>query len=142
MSRWPPLFLWIVALNASAIDDERVIQEMARRTTLTTDEIRAEYKTGCESGNTISMRICASFNALAADLELNDTYKSVLKTLDKDARAKLLKAQRAWIVYRDATCDYESNRGGSADGLYFSSCKETLTRDRTKRLIETAPESE
>lgn len=132
------LLLMLVTCTAHAIDDERVIGEMARRTNLDISEIREHYKTGCESGVTFSMRICASFHFIAADLELNDTYQALLKRLSKSSKDKLVKAQRAWVTFRDLNCEFDSSgwEGGSGQPIIFSSCRQTVTEARTKELTE------
>jgi uncharacterized protein YecT (DUF1311 family) len=142
MRRLLLIALSFLAFSANAVDDERVIKEMLRNSSLTREEVIAHYKTGCESGLTYPMRICAAFSFFAADLELNDTYKDILKSLDKEHKARLVRAQRAWIAYRDATCIYESSRGGSTDGMYNSSCRELLTKDQISRLLQNSPVGE
>ncbi|NNC73140.1 MAG: DUF1311 domain-containing protein [Sphingomonadaceae bacterium] len=48
----------------------------------------------------------------------------------------LLKAQRAWIEYRDAHCQSEGYwaRGGPLEPLLVSTCKTRLTEERTEQL--------
>lgn len=48
----------------------------------------------------------------------------------------LLKAQRAWISYRDAQCTSEGfyARGGTLQPLLISTCKTRLTEERTRQL--------
>ena len=84
-----------------------------------------------------------------ADETLNQVYKQVRKyvrTLDKDyaendsnlvgAEKALLKAQRAWIDYRDGQCELAGfyARGGSLETLLVANCQTELTRQRTKEL--------
>lgn len=143
--RWRAFILhwWLLPIlcafsaAANAIDDERVIKHMARHTSLSVEQIRADYRSGCESGNTSSMTICASFHFFAADLELNDTYRQLMKQLTtKSARDKLAKAQRAWVIFRDITCEYESEgwSGVSGQGMSYLSCKQAVTETRTSQL--------
>ena len=77
-----------------------------------------------------------------ADRNLNTTYKQLLGKLDKQSKAKLLTAQRAWLAYRDAdallTGDIDA-RGGSMQGMLVALRKRELTISRTadfKRMIE------
>ena len=77
-----------------------------------------------------------------ADRNLNTTYKQLLGKLDKQSKAKLLTAQRAWLAYRDAdallTGDIDA-RGGSMEGMLVALRKRELTISRTadfKRMIE------
>ena len=55
----------------------------------------------------------------------------------------LLKAQRAWIDYRDGQCEAEGAQfaGGSIRPLITISCKTTLTRKRTEELLQMMQEN-
>jgi uncharacterized protein YecT (DUF1311 family) len=92
------------------------------------------------------MNICAQEDFQAADKELNTKYKQardLTRKRDegsdvelKGADEALVRAQRAWIAYRDAQCDSAAfqSRGGSMQPLVLSSCKANLTRARVKEL--------
>jgi uncharacterized protein YecT (DUF1311 family) len=68
-----------------------------------------------------------------------------MKTWDADAEANLkgaedalVKAQRAWVAYRDAQCasyGYQA-RGGSMEPQLIYGCQADLTRKRTAELKE------
>jgi len=138
MLRW--IFaLGLIAVNAWAVDEDRVIKEMTRNSDLTTEEIRASYKDGCSSGYYRQMLICTSFGYTAADLELNELYKKILRQLTtKSAKAKLLQAQRAWITYRDKNCVFEADgySGGHDWSIVFIGCQATATHQRISKLNE------
>lgn len=96
------------------------------------------------------MNYCAAKDYEAADAELNAVWKDAvaaavqydkdLKEMGDDGRPgyedTLRKAQRAWITYRDAWCDYEGfeARGGTLEPLLIAGCLADLTRTRTKDL--------
>ena len=129
----------VTSFNAYAVDDEVVIKEMANRTTLRIEEIRMHYKTGCDSGITPYMNICSSYHNVAADMELNEVYQALIKQLTtKQAKEKLVKAQRVWLSFRDLTCDYESDGwvGGTGESMNVLSCKARITGARTNQLKE------
>jgi uncharacterized protein YecT (DUF1311 family) len=131
--------LCLVPFCAHSIDDELVIKEMARKTGIPITDIRANYKSGCDSGVQSLMNICASFYYNAADMELNETYQALMKQLTtKTAREKLIKAQRAWIAFRDLECEYSSDgwSGGSGHGMIVVSCYASLSKERTAHLKE------
>lgn len=67
-----------------------------------------------------------------ADRRLNAAYKKLLALEDATAQAKLRKAQRAWIAFRDAEAQYaaDANRGGSAAGLQYAAAIANLTERR------------
>lgn len=73
-----------------------------------------------------------------ADQALNLTFKKVQKRLDDDAggKARLVKAQRAWIAFRNAECTFRSSGddGGSAAPMVAAGCQADLTKDRTRQL--------
>lgn len=92
------------------------------------------------------MNICADRDFQAADKELNAVYKKARAAMAasdaeldealKGAEKALLKAQRAWVDYRDGECEAEGfqARGGSMEPMLVSGCRATLTRQRTKEL--------
>ena len=55
--------------------------------------------------STAGMIQCAAAELKTQDARLNRAYQAALKRLDKPRqKAALQKAQRAWIVFRDADC--------------------------------------
>lgn len=92
------------------------------------------------------MTICAGQDLADADKALNAQYqvtRRVLKERDADASTELkggvealVKAQRAWLAYRDAQCasvGFQA-RGGSMEPMLISMCEADLTRKRTAEL--------
>jgi uncharacterized protein YecT (DUF1311 family) len=69
---------------------------------------------------------------------MNRLYKAALaEAKDFGYQDSLVRAQRAWLAYRDAACVFEGKMGaggGTAEGLYILSCKEELTAERADRL--------
>ena len=74
-----------------------------------------------------------------ADAELNRIYKLAFKGLDAKAADNLRKAQRAWIIYRDAQCNAEYDKwdGGSGGPAAHQDCLYRLTQLRTRELHKT-----
>jgi uncharacterized protein YecT (DUF1311 family) len=93
----------------------------------------------------------ASANLARADAEMNAQYRVTMAAIRRwgarpgspDYPAALLKAQRAWIAYRDAGCAAEGNAyfGGTMQGLTIVTCKVRVTRTRTGELKHMLPES-
>ncbi len=89
---------------------------------------------------------CAYANWEAADAELNAVYKVAIAMLeqwdadlpaDEKGGAKALReAQRAWITFRDKTCEAEgyAMKGGSAEPLLVYGCMRVVTKERTAHL--------
>ncbi len=73
----------------------------------------------------------------AADAKLNDVYKQLVARLDEQARTKLKTAQRAWIAFRDAQAELQTDvtaRGGSMAPLMQNTASKELTQARIKEL--------
>jgi uncharacterized protein YecT (DUF1311 family) len=87
----------------------------------------------CESPQTqAEMNVCAAQEFRRTDARLNTVYQKLVKTLDANRRVKLRAAQRAWLAYRDAQCDFEASasEGGSMQPLELASCKSNATKER------------
>ena len=69
-----------------------------------------------------------------ADAELNVLYRQITARLkDNKATTELLvAAQRAWVAFRDAECDFSASgvSGGSAHGMILAICLDRLTGKR------------
>ena len=114
---------------------------------------QADPEINCEEPmDQMSMNHCAYEAWETADKELNAQWKiSMADAREADAELKsygddgrpghaetLLKAQRAWIAFRDAHCDYSGfeARGGSMEPMLVGYCLEQLTLERIKQLTD------
>jgi uncharacterized protein YecT (DUF1311 family) len=101
----------------------------------------------CDNAQTQSdMTSCAQARYDEADKALNVQYKqtrAAMVAIDgeldgdmKGAEQALLKAQRAWIGYRDAQCENYGfqARGGTMEPMLVAGCLADLTDLRTKEL--------
>lgn len=104
----------------------------------------------------LAMKVCAGQKFSAADALLNKTYKQIIAQLDaviaqenaenlsgterygQETKDRLIKAQRAWINFRDANCVYEgaSMLYGTGEPLVISSCLGRMTIERIVELID------
>lgn len=95
------------------------------------------------------MTACEQARQETADKALNTQYKitrAALAALDKDlgadsgAEKALVKAQRAWVDFRDAECEATGfqARGGTMEPMLVAGCIAELTDERTKQLKELA----
>lgn len=77
-----------------------------------------------------------------ADAELNKVYKILMLKLDEKGKSMLIKAENDWIKYRDSHCGFEASfyEGGSMQPMIYSSCLESVTKDRIKELKEALKE--
>ena len=139
------VLLLLVSSTCAAKPDEEVVRAMTKHTTLTPEMIGKDYD-ACDSGVTLRMKICASYKWVEQDVRMNRAYQRVLVAAKRaNSQDWLVRAQRAWISYREQECTFEGvigAGGGSLEGLYVLSCKEQLTRQRAERLEEVAEEQE
>jgi uncharacterized protein YecT (DUF1311 family) len=97
----------------------------------------AADKLDCKNPQTqIDMDQCAGQDFQKADGALNASYKQLVSKLDPHALAALKTAQRAWLAWRDAECDYRTiaTEGGSIRPMLVSECETELTANRIKDL--------
>jgi uncharacterized protein YecT (DUF1311 family) len=105
-----------------------------------TDEgLSKEYsdcvKDKAENGTTADMLECDADELDRQDARLNNTYKNLMSKLSPDRKKALLKAQQAWIKFREANCDYWYDpRGRRAASFNGNGCRLTMTAARTKEL--------
>ncbi len=94
----------------------------------------------CEkAGTTAEITRCMSNAYEKADADLNRIYKLAFKGLNEKETENLKKAQRAWVMYRDAQCDAEYAKwgGGSGGPAAHLGCLVRLTQLRTRELHKT-----
>lgn len=67
---------------------------------------------------------------IQADKDLNDSYKQLVSSLDKDGKATLKKKQIEWIKNRNQSCSLHEN------GQFYVSlnCAKDMTQSRTQEL--------
>jgi uncharacterized protein YecT (DUF1311 family) len=99
------------------------------------------------------MNDCAAQEAKRADMVLNATYRELLSKIreNKTATAKLVSAEKAWIVFRDAqlaaewpVADGENPSvvyGSVHPGCYFNALA-AMTLERVKALKELMQKTE
>jgi uncharacterized protein YecT (DUF1311 family) len=109
--------------------------------------------TDFSNSDQMQMNQCSYLAYQAADEDLNLAYglaRDTLKSNDADIAEIygelpegyqrgviiLRDAQRAWIAFRDLSCQAEGQQyyGGSIRPLIENTCKESLTRQRTEQL--------
>jgi uncharacterized protein YecT (DUF1311 family) len=86
-------------------------------------------------GVTFDMVDCIRGELVVQDRKLNEAYRALQKTLTKERRDQLTKAQRAWIAFRDANCNFHFDpEGGSIARLNAEYCMLSTTAHRAKEL--------
>lgn len=91
----------------------------------------------------LMMKICIATDYQKADAKLNAVYKETVSSLKKEGSetskeilSRLVKAQKAWVTFRDAECDLQATDmlGGTGEGLVALSCLKELTEKRVEEL--------
>ena len=147
MPKWHIATITIVLLGfampsyatASLSEDSAMIEEIAKREKVSPAEVEKSLKEGCDSGATFEMAKCGYYHQVGEDIKLNYAYQALLKKLaNTAAQSKLVKAQRAWLLFRDATCEYESDgmSGGTGRHVLYNGCLATMHHERTLKLNE------
>ena len=88
----------------------------------------------CPQTKTDDLIACATSKYKKADATLNAVWKRMPHT------AEIVKAQRAWLAYRDAMCEAENSASpdGSLYPVFRYLCWAELTDEQVKRLSEIA----
>jgi uncharacterized protein YecT (DUF1311 family) len=100
-------------------------------------ELSREYLTCLDKANgvTFSMIDCIVAETSRQDNQLNDNYKRLISKISPKRKETLLSAQRAWIRFRDANCNfYGDPEGGTSARLSADECLLNATADRAKEL--------
>ena len=89
-------------------------------------------------GGTFDMVKCLNDATAKWDKRLNEAYRETLQEGPKEQRAQLRKAQRLWLQFRDANCEYYGLSEGSIAHVLAATCRLDMTKARAKEL-EAAP---
>jgi len=95
----------------------------------------------CNNARTqAEMNICAGHELEQTNATINNLYKETMAKYDAEGQDLLRKSERAWIVFRDAECDFRTSgsKGGSIWPLVHAQCLTELTRARIKQLEQAA----
>ena len=104
-------------------------------------EPSAEYSACMDAagGVTAGMLDCIGIENTRVDDELNAVWQAGFPEQSNAVREKLRTSQRAWIAYRDSTCDVDAAQyeGGSFASVAYADCHRQLTTDRLDWLMQT-----
>ena len=90
-------------------------------------------------GGSTAWAACINSNASdVADKDLNDAYRELMTVMNKpawkEAKKKLIAAQRAWINFRDKECELSQELIGGANHVNQSECVLDMTKERAKYI--------
>jgi uncharacterized protein YecT (DUF1311 family) len=103
-----------------------------------------QYSQCMETSNGVTMNMIECINAETKrqDLRINNAYKTVMDQLSPERKKQLQQAQRAWINYRDANCQfYFDPDGGSLARVNANVCFMNATATRSHELETMSGES-
>jgi uncharacterized protein YecT (DUF1311 family) len=106
-------------------------------------ETTKEYSTCLDKagGVTSEMMTCMSAETKRQDARLNENYNKLGSKLSPNRKKALLEAQRAWIKFRDANCNfYYDPDGGSSARMAANECLLNATADRAGELKLLTPD--
>lgn len=85
--------------------------------------------------STVDIVACITEEFEREDKRLNDNYQQLRNQLSDSRKEQLLTAQRAWIAYKEANCDFYANpEGGTMARVSANSCVLTETTNRADEL--------
>jgi uncharacterized protein YecT (DUF1311 family) len=91
-------------------------------------------------GVTANMLSCISTETKIQDARLNKAYKELMAQLSPSRKKQRLDAQRAWLKFRDANCNfYADPDGGTIASVNSSDCFMSATASRAKELESLKP---
>lgn len=87
-------------------------------------------------GVTVDMRACLSAELARQDARLNKAYQQLQRKLDAAAFGKLKSAQRAWIAFRNANCEFAGAQQGEGTlgPVIVGDCHLQMTARRATEL--------
>ncbi|MBS3667062.1 lysozyme inhibitor LprI family protein [Vreelandella boliviensis] len=100
------------------------------------EEVRQSHDDCLESAvTTVDIVACITEEFEREDKRLNDNYQQLRSQLSDSRKEQLLTAQRAWIAYKEANCDFYANpEGGTLARVSANACVLTETTNRADEL--------
>ncbi len=89
---------------------------------------------GSCTGSTPEMVDCLNAQRAHWGKQLTIAYQGLMKTVPAQQRGPLRAAERAWIKYRDANCDYYAAGEGTIARIDSAECLRRMTEQRAREL--------
>jgi uncharacterized protein YecT (DUF1311 family) len=116
-----------------------LVAALAAAATLVLNASACAAGASCKNAKTQpELSACAGKDAQAADAELNRVYGQLIAKYDEPNRNALVLSERAWIIYRDTECNYETalSLGGTIHPMMVALCMTAKAKARTKELSD------
>src|ERR1700761_1507358 len=90
----------------------------------------------CIGNVTEELEACAKANFEYSDQILNLTYNDLAAKLSPADKSALIQAEKAWLAYKDSTCQgaYNATSPGDEAGIDKWTCLDQITRARTGEM--------
>lgn len=88
------------------------------------------------ASSTVDLRECLAKELQHYDEELNSIYRNLQKLLTQKEQILLKQAQRSWLKFRSAECDFAAfhEHPGTIAPIIISSCYIEMTKTRVMEL--------
>lgn len=93
-----------------------------------------EFQTCGEKTSTGQITDCILAAAERWDNRLNAAYQKLMAQQPPEQQERLRVAERAWVTYRNANCDYYINIPGTRANYIYAECRRVLTAQRAIEL--------
>lgn len=125
-----------LVICGTAVASDLAVRETARRSGVSVADVQT-YLKRCEDSQ-FNMNLCAHYQFVKADLELNEEYKKLAVRNDERNTEALKRAQRIWVQLRDQGRAYESSdlEGGTLRPVVELGCMRRMTSERTEWVRE------
>jgi uncharacterized protein YecT (DUF1311 family) len=88
-----------------------------------------------KANSTLDITFCTKDELKRQDVRLNKAYKDAGADYSASRKKQLQDAQRLWIKYRDANCDFCADpEGGTYARVLAGNCMVSMTAKRAKEL--------
>jgi len=94
---------------------------------------QSEPEKNCD-GSTYDIVECLKAKTAEWDKRMTIAYQQALKNAEPKQRAMLVTAQKLWIQFRDANCDYYDLGPGTIASIKAGYCVKDLTETRAREL--------
>jgi uncharacterized protein YecT (DUF1311 family) len=85
-------------------------------------------------GNTREIVECLIARTADWEKRMDAAYKQALEDAEPKQRKKLVAAQKLWLQYRDANCEYYGLGPGTISSIQAGYCMKDLTQTRAQEL--------
>jgi uncharacterized protein YecT (DUF1311 family) len=88
--------------------------------------------------STLDMEGCTEHAIVQTDHKIDAQVKTIFGLLRSDARGGFVRGERAWLQYRQLSCDAESTAyaGGTFAGVVAAECTLSRSKDHLADLVD------